>query len=311
MSHRKNVSNANSYGVPTLVAGLVLAFSLPVAAVAQDRYNRPDRNPDNNTDRITCASENGKRTYCDADTRGGVRLTHSLGRAACQQGSSWGYDHRGIWVDRGCRAEFAVTGYAFAGRERTVAAGTNISIRTGELIDARNNDGRVYRGVVDQNVMDQSGAVAIPRGSEAELIFRNTNNRDLILDLEAVSVNGQRFAVTSDGERVSGEQRDGVGANKRTGEFVGGGALLGTVIGAIAGGGKGAAIGALAGAGGGAAGQLVTRGSRVRIPAESVLTFRLDQPLALGIADNGYDRNGRHYHYPETVNPETHYNDRR
>jgi hypothetical protein len=133
---------------------------------------------------------------------------------------------------------------------------------------------------------------------------------DLLLDLESVSVNGQRFAVTSDAQRVSGEQRDGIGANTRTGEFVGGGALLGTIIGAIAGGGKGAAIGAAAGAGAGAGGQLLTRGRRVRIPVESVLTFRLEQPLMMGVADNGYNRGGRHYHYPETVNPNQRYDQR-
>jgi hypothetical protein len=54
--------------------------------------------------------------------------------------------------------------------------------------------------------------------------------------------------------------REGLGANKRTGAFVGGTALLGTVIGAIAGGGNGAAIGAVAGAGAGAGAQVLTRG---------------------------------------------------
>jgi outer membrane lipoprotein SlyB len=73
----------------------------------------------------------------------------------------------------------------------------------------------------------------------------------------------------------------GIGANKRTAEMTGGGALLGTVIGAVAGGGKGAAIGALAGAGAGATAQVLTRGKEVKVPAESMLTFKLDQPLIL------------------------------
>jgi hypothetical protein len=59
--------------------------------------------------------------------------------------------------------------------------------------------------------------------------------------------------------------------------MVGGAAAIGTLIGAIAGGGDGAAIGAAVGAAGGAAAQVLTRGDQVRIPAESVLTFRLDQ----------------------------------
>ena len=64
--------------------------------------------------------------------------------------------------------------------------------------------------------------------------------------------------------------------------MVGGGAALGTLIGAVAGGGKGAAIGAAVGAAGGAATQVLTRGKEVQIPAETVLTFRLDQPWAIG-----------------------------
>jgi hypothetical protein len=42
-------------------------------------------------------------------------------------------------------------------------------------------------------------------------------------------------------------------------------------------------------------GQLATRGKRVHVPAESVLTFQLQQPLSLA-PDRGYRRNGQHYH---------------
>jgi hypothetical protein len=68
--------------------------------------------------------------------------------------------------------------------------------------------------------------------------------------------------------------------------MVGGGAALGTLIGAVAGGGSGAAIGAAVGAAGGAAVQVLTKGDEVRVPAESVLTFRLENPLQL----EGYNR---------------------
>jgi hypothetical protein len=98
------------------------------------------------------------------------------------------------------------------------------------------------------------------------------------------------YDVTRDGE-----QKDGVGLNGRTGKFVGGGALFGTILGAVAGGGKGAGIGALAGEVAGAVGQFATRGKKVHVPAESVLTFQLQQPLTLA-PDPGYTRNGQHYH---------------
>ena len=58
--------------------------------------------------RVTCASDNGGRQYCNADTRNGVVLVKQLSETRCVQGRTWGFDRGGIWVDRGCRAEFAV-----------------------------------------------------------------------------------------------------------------------------------------------------------------------------------------------------------
>jgi Protein of unknown function (DUF3011) len=57
---------------------------------------------------ITCSSDNGKRNYCPVNTSGGVRMVRQRSGSPCQQGSTWGYDRRGIWVDRGCRADFVV-----------------------------------------------------------------------------------------------------------------------------------------------------------------------------------------------------------
>jgi hypothetical protein len=59
---------------------------------------------------ITCSSDDGRRHYCDADTRGGVALLNQRSGSPCTQGYSWGYDQRGVWVDRGCRADFAIGG---------------------------------------------------------------------------------------------------------------------------------------------------------------------------------------------------------
>lgn len=57
---------------------------------------------------LTCASEDGRRHYCSADTRGGVTMQHQRSKSACVQGSSWGFDQQGVWVDHGCRADFIV-----------------------------------------------------------------------------------------------------------------------------------------------------------------------------------------------------------
>ena len=57
---------------------------------------------------VYCASETGRRQHCPVDTRGGVRLVRKRSDAACVYGASWGYEARGIWVDRGCRADFEI-----------------------------------------------------------------------------------------------------------------------------------------------------------------------------------------------------------
>ena len=69
-------------------------------------------------DQVYCASDDGRRNYCGADTRGGVRLVRQRSDAPCISGRTWGYDRRGIWVDRGCRAEFITGTNRDYGRDR-------------------------------------------------------------------------------------------------------------------------------------------------------------------------------------------------
>jgi outer membrane lipoprotein SlyB len=158
---------------------------------------------------------------------------------------------------------------------QTIAAGTVVSVRTNDTINAKDTgSGRVYSGEVDRDVLAGDNQIAIPRGSDVELMVRDIGNHTLALDLDAIVVRGKRYSVTTYEVTRTGDEKDGIGANGRTAKFVGGGALFGTILGAVAGGGKGAGIGALAGGTAGAIGQTVTRGSRVRVPAESVLTFQ-------------------------------------
>ncbi len=164
--------------------------------------------------------------------------------------------------------------------------GTQISVRTNESINAQTTvEGRTYSANIDSDVVDGSGRVVIPRGSEAALVIRSIDEGgkltggNLVLDLQSVRVNGRGYLIST--TDVVQRNPEGIGKNRRTGELVGGGAALGTIIGAVAGGGKGALLGALAGAGGGGAVQVLTKGNEIRVPAETQLTFRLDQPLQL------------------------------
>jgi hypothetical protein len=66
--------------------------------------------------RLTCMSNDGRRNYCDADTKGAmVKLLRQTGPSPCVEDSTWGHDDKGIWVDRGCRGEFAILPQGGAG----------------------------------------------------------------------------------------------------------------------------------------------------------------------------------------------------
>lgn len=181
----------------------------------------------------------------------------------------------------------------------SIPAGVRIPVRIDQSIDVRvPSDGRIFTGTVTEDVMSPTSSLMIPRGARAELIVQNLEGDEGTVDLDSLTFDGRRYMV--DAEKYDISRRTGVGKNERTAKYVGGGAVFGTILGAIAGGGKGAAIGALAGGAAGAGAQTVTRGHAVRVPAESVITFRLEEPLRLGVdpynSDRGYDEDGNHYH---------------
>ena len=171
-------------------------------------------------------------------------------------------------------------------RRFDVPAGTELTLRTVEAIDSRNaGPEQTFPAIVEQAVADRAGRVIIPERSRAELVIRqmssggSTGSPEMVLDVYSLIVEGRRYLVST--TDLALESETGIGKNRRTAETVGGGALLGTIIGAIAGGGKGAAIGGVVGAAGGAGAQVFTRGHDVRVPAETVLKFRLDRPVTL------------------------------
>jgi hypothetical protein len=160
-------------------------------------------------------------------------------------------------------------------------AGTRLAILTNEQIDSNSpNTNQIYSGQVDRDVTDNAGEIIVSRGSPAELVIRTfSSGSDMTLDVQAITVNGRRYRISTAPLRQTG--RNGLGMNKRTAEMVGGGALIGTIIGAVVGHGKGAAIGAAVGAAGGAGAQVLTKGKQVSIPAETVLTFSLNNSVTL------------------------------
>lgn len=57
---------------------------------------------------IRCESRDGRQSWCRVNTSGGVRLVRQLSDARCVRGRTWDADRSGIWVSRGCRADFEV-----------------------------------------------------------------------------------------------------------------------------------------------------------------------------------------------------------
>jgi hypothetical protein len=163
-----------------------------------------------------------------------------------------------------------------------IPAGTDVLVRIDEAINSKDADeGRLYAAHLDQDLFDSNANVAVHRGAAAEVMVRRVvSGKDLVLDLQALTVDGRRYFVTAD-DYEQNRKRQGIGVNQRTGVMVGGGTIFGSIVGALAGGGQGAAIGALSGAAGGGLTQIFTRGKTVKIPAEAVLTFKLEKPLRL------------------------------
>jgi hypothetical protein len=175
-------------------------------------------------------------------------------------------------------------------RTYELPVGTDVSVRTNETIDSKTAaEGQTFDAQVTRDLKDGNGDLVIPRGSNARVVIKSATkgNRfhgasDLVLDLQTVTIDGKQYTI--DTADVEQKGKSGVGANRRTAEYTGGGAALGAIIGAIAGGGKGAAIGAGAGAGAGAITQVITKGGAIKVPAETVLTFKLDRPLRVSAA---------------------------
>ena len=173
----------------------------------------------------------------------------------------------------------------------TIRQGTDIRVRADQAINLSSaRGGRMYDGTVSQDVKDVNGNVVIPRGSRAQLaVTDGVKNNEVSINLNSVTVNGQSYYIASN--TVDRGSKEGVGKNKRTAKYVGGGALAGTLIGAIVGGGKGAAIGALAGGAAGAGAQTLNKGSKANVPAETELSFKLAQDMTLN--SNGYSGSRR------------------
>ncbi len=162
-----------------------------------------------------------------------------------------------------------------------VPAGTTITVRLGEAVGSKiSSPGQSFSATVATPVTVE-GTTVIPDGAQAtgtvvdaKPLGRFKGGAVLQIKLTSVTVNGSPRDV-----ETSAMTRTLQGKGKRTAVLTGGGAAAGALIGGLLGGGKGAAIGAVSGAGAGGAGSAFTGNKDIVLPAESALSFKLEQPL--------------------------------
>ena len=167
----------------------------------------------------------------------------------------------------------------------TVPSGTVFSVRMIDSIDStQSRAGDEFAAtietpvVVGDRVVIQRNCDARVRLVQATSAGHMSGRSELKAELVSVTTGGQTYQLETGYYQQAGASR-----GTRTAETVGGGAVLGALIGAIAGHGKGAAIGSVAGAGAGTAVEAGTHGQQVKIPSETKLDFTLKSPVTITV----------------------------
>jgi hypothetical protein len=168
----------------------------------------------------------------------------------------------------------------------TVPAGTRILIRMIDSVDSeKQKAGYRFTASLETNLQVEDMVVA-PRGTTvygrlttAKEAGRMSGGAELTLELTDIVING-----TANPLLTSTYELKSKGKGSKTAKRIVGGAGLGALIGGIAGGGTGAAIGLAAGAATGTVVSAATKGQQVSVPSESLLEFRLEQPVTLPVA---------------------------
>ncbi len=165
----------------------------------------------------------------------------------------------------------------------TLPVDQSLLIRMIDGVDSKkNNVGDVFHASLETD-LTVNGVLVARRGADVygKLAYAKeaghfSGSSELELELTRMVVDGTDYPLVSDDYTLKGKGRGGDTAKK-----VGGGAVLGALIGGIAGGGAGAAIGAGVGSAAGAGAQVLTRGKEVKVPSETLLEFKLQQPVTV------------------------------
>ena len=173
---------------------------------------------------------------------------------------------------------------SFASGIVTIPAGQSLLVRMIDGVDSsKNHVGDVFHASletdlnVSNSIVARKGTDVYGRLANAQEAGHVSGSAELQLELTRMVIDGKDYPIVSSDYSLRGKGRGSDTAKK-----VGGGAVAGAIIGAIAGHGKGAAIGAGVGSAAGAGVQVFTRGQQVKVPSETLLEFRLQQPVTVG-----------------------------
>ena len=166
----------------------------------------------------------------------------------------------------------------------TIPAGTTLRVRLGESLSTeRSRPGDTFSATLDQPLVID-GFVLAERGARAQGRVVEADRSGRVKGVALLQIELTQL-TTSDGQRVKVNtgyfEKKAESTKKADAAKVGIGAAIGAAIGAMAGGGKGAGIGAGVGGAAGAGDVLVTRGKPVELPVETLLSFRMAQPVTV------------------------------
>ena len=185
----------------------------------------------------------------------------------------------------------------------TLQAGTFLTVRVDQMLSSdRNKAGDGFSATLTRPlvaggvVVAQRGEILGGRVADAQKAGRVTGVSHLAVQLTDLTlVDGQQVPIETELTSLAGPT-----SKARDAGAIAGTTVVGAGVGAAAGSGVGAAIGAGAGAIVGTVGVLVTRGHATVIYPESVLTFRLSEPITIStdrapqafryVATNEYNR---------------------
>jgi hypothetical protein len=169
------------------------------------------------------------------------------------------------------------------GGDVTLPAGQPLLVRMIDSVDSsKNHVGDIFHASLETD-LNVNGVLVARKGTDvygrlaaADEGGKFSGKSELQLELTRLMIDGRDYSLVSSDYNLQGKSRGSDSAKK-----VGGGAIVGAIIGGIAAGGKGAAIGAAAGGGAGAGVQVLTKGQQVKVPSETLLEFRLQQPATV------------------------------